>query len=99
MILHTISKSPFSSSCFDDCLQICTEGAGILLLEDGVYAAQANTDTAALIEENTDLNFYVLSADVNARGLADKLTENITLASDADFVELTIKHHSVQSWY
>jgi len=99
MILHTVSKSPFTSSCFDDCLQVCTEGASVLLIEDGVYAAQANTDTAQLIEENTDLHFYALAADVSARGLDDKLSANITLASDADFVELTVKHHSVQSWY
>lgn len=99
MILHTINKSPFQHSCFDECLDSCGETASVLLIEDGVYAAKAFTRHAKIIEHSTAINFYALSADVDARGLADSLCGNLTVVDDAGFVGLVSSHHSVMSWY
>ncbi|MEE8056370.1 MAG: sulfurtransferase complex subunit TusB [Pseudomonadales bacterium] len=99
MILHTINKSPFNSSCFSECLALCSANSSVLLLEDGVYAAQAGTDSADTISRRTDINFYLLAADVNARALNTTLCGNITVVNDHGFVELAASHHTVQSWY
>jgi tRNA 2-thiouridine synthesizing protein B len=99
MILHTINKSPFQHACFSECLDSCSETASILLIEDAVYAAKAYTQYAEIIENSASINFYALSADVNARGLIDSLCANITVIDDAGFVGLASSHRAVMSWY
>lgn len=99
MLLHTVNKSPFNNSCFNDCLKVCTDGSAILLIEDAVYAAKKGTLTARLITNTESITFYVLEADVNARGIKDELCEKVTLANDEDFVELVSQYDNVVSWY
>ncbi|ARN75524.1 sulfurtransferase complex subunit TusB [Oceanicoccus sagamiensis] len=99
MILHTVNKSPFSDSSFTDCLKFCRAGSSVLLIEDGVYAGKKATHYSELIENHRDITFYALAVDVNARGLKQDISTNITLISDSEFVELTVTHHSVQSWF
>ncbi len=99
MILHTVNKSPFASHCFSECLAFCTAGSSVLLIEDGVYAAQNGTAYSDVINTRNDIHFYVLSADALARGIEHRLCDNITIVDDAGFVELTTTHHTVQSWY
>ena len=99
MILHTINKSPFNNSSFNECLRLCSAGSSILFIEDGVYAAKANTEYAQLVEQHTDITFYALAADTQARGLTNALCNNVTVVDDAGFVELSIQHKNVQSWY
>ena len=99
MILHTVNKSPFSDRSFIECLRFCTNNCAILLLEDGVYAGQLNTEFSGMINQYPDINFYALAADVTARGLQTTLHHNIKIIDDAAFVELVVNHHSVQSWY
>ena len=99
MILHTINKSPFSNSSFTECLRLCTSGNSILFIEDGVYAAKDNTEFSQLIEAYPEINFYALSADVEARGLTDLLNKHVKITDDTGFVKLCTQHKSVQSWY
>lgn len=95
MILHTVNKSPFSSQCLAECLSVCRQGDAILLLEDGVYAALNP------LPENApgDLQRYALAADVDARGLRERLQPDIQLADDRGFVQLTTQFDNVISWY
>lgn len=99
MILHTVNKSPFNDSSFTDCLRFCSKGSSVLLIEDGVYAGKDNTPYSKLIETHSGIKFYALVADVKARGLSQHLATAITLIDDSEFVELTVTHHSVQSWF
>ncbi|MBF0334232.1 MAG: sulfurtransferase complex subunit TusB, partial [Alphaproteobacteria bacterium] len=46
-MLHTVNKSPFEKNALESCLSHAVEGASILLIEDGVYAALGGTSTAA----------------------------------------------------
>ncbi len=71
----------------------------MLLIEDGVYAGQDQTQYSQLISDSSEINFYALEADVNARGLSQNLAAGITLVSDSEFVELAVKHSNVQSWF
>ena len=98
MLLHTVSKSPASSSALESCLRCLADGAIILLLEDGVYAALQGSAWADAIADSTKC-CYVILADAAARGLEDKLDRRFLTAGYDDFVRLSTECHAVQSWY
>ena len=99
--LHTINKSPFAHATLASCLQVCGKQDGILLLEDGVFGALVSAPCAkelsAMIEEGTKV--YALKGDVNARGLQEKIRADVQLTDYNGFVQLSIEHNCVQSWY
>lgn len=90
MILHTVNKSPFDHSALASCLHIATTEDAILLIEDGVYG---------ILSALPERQFLALEDDVKARGLNDKLPDNVKLIDYPAFVELTTKASVVQSWY
>ena len=98
MLLHTVSKSPANNSALDSCLRSLADGAIILLLEDGVYAALQGSAWADAIADSTEY-CYVIMADATARGLEDKLDRRFPTAGYDDFVRLSTECHAVQSWY
>ncbi len=99
--LHTINKSPFSHATLASCLQVCGKEDGILLLEDGVFGALVSSPCAeelsAMIE--VGVKVYALKGDVNARGLQEKISAGIHLTDYNGFVQLSVEHKCVQSWY
>jgi tRNA 2-thiouridine synthesizing protein B len=99
--LHTVNKSPFTHGTLLSCLAICAQDDGILLLEDGVFAAISSAPCAAKLQELVagGVKVYALSNDIKARGLPGKLAKNIIVTDYAGFVQLSIDHRCVQSWY
>lgn len=99
-MLHTVNKSPFERNTLSSCLRIAKAGSAVLLIEDGVYGALSDSEHASLIADRmSDLKFYVLGPDVNARGLENKpLIDGLTVVDYGGFVDLTTEHESVQSW-
>jgi tRNA 2-thiouridine synthesizing protein B len=99
--LHTINKSPFAHTTLMSCLVVCAEKDGILLLEDGVFGAMKDSPCAVKLLEliARGIPIYALLSDVKARGLSEKLLPDIRLTDYAGFVQLTIEHRCVQSWY
>ena len=99
-ILHTVNKSPFEKDSLDTCIAHAVDGAAVLLIEDGVYAATSGTSVEPRVRAAMRrLNFYVLANDCRARGLAEaKLIDGIEPVDYAGFVDLVTGHDSVQSW-
>ncbi len=99
--LHTINKSPFSHSTLASCLQVCGKQDGILLLEDGVFGALNNAPCAEELSAmiTAGLKVYALTGDVKARGLLEKLRSDVIVTDYNGFVQLSIEHNCVQSWY
>ncbi len=97
-ILHTVNKSPFESSTFDTCLGLAKDGATVLLIEDGVYAATTGHSAAEKISNASGISFAVLGPDLQARGLEGKLADGIKVVDYEGFVNLVAEHDSVQSW-
>jgi tRNA 2-thiouridine synthesizing protein B len=99
--LHTVNKSPFTHGTLASCLLICTQNDGILLLEDGVFGALPNTPCADRLQELIEhgVKVYALNSDIKARGLQERLLANIVLSDYTGFVQLSIDHRCVQSWY
>jgi tRNA 2-thiouridine synthesizing protein B len=98
MALHIINKSPYQDQSLQDCLRICKTGDELLLIEDAVYAAIANSRYANQLHD-CGLNLYALSVDLKARGLANMDIGSVKQVSDHEFVALTVKHRAIQSWY
>lgn len=99
--LHTINKSPYTHNTLASCLKICTERDGILLLEDGVFGAIASAPGADEIQIliQHGVKVFALVNDVKARGLEEKSAPNIELIDYNAFVQLTLTHRCIQSWY
>lgn len=99
--LHTVNKSPFTYATLSSCLQVCGKDDGILLLEDGVFGAM---NSAPCAQELSDLiekgvKVYALAGDVKARGLQEKVRQDIFVTDYHGFVQLSTEHRCVQSWY
>jgi len=99
--LHTVNKSPYSNNTLASCIKVCGCKDAILLLEDGVFGALQNAPCAEELQQLIagGVKVFVLDVDVQARGLMETLAEHITLTSYSDFVQLSLTHRSVQSWY
>ncbi len=99
MILHTVNASPARGG-LDICLRYVDEDDALVLLEDGVYAATAGAwrhrlDT--LIDGGTPV--YAIKADVDARGLTDRLIQGVQVVDYRGFVNLCANYKSVKSWF
>ena len=97
-MLHTVNKSPFESNSFDTCLGLAKQGATILFIEDGVFAATTGHRIAEKIAGASGVSFAVLGPDLQARGLEGKLADGIKVVDYEGFVNLVAEHDSVQSW-
>jgi tRNA 2-thiouridine synthesizing protein B len=97
-MLHIVNKSPTSGSALESALRLAGSGA-LLLIEDGVYAAtRGNPAEAKLREALGRMKVYVLGPDLEARGMADHLTEGVALVDYGGFVDLVVEHPTCQSW-
>jgi len=99
-MLHTVNKSPFERNALDSCLRLAKKGSSILLIEDAVYAALANTAVAEKISSRMDdFSFFVLGPDVETRGLSETpLIEGVSVVDYGDFVDMAAAHSAVNSW-
>ena len=72
-MLHTVNKSPYERNSLETCIRMAKSGSAILLIEDAVYAALADTSYADKITAALeDFTIYVLEPDLKARGMNDK---------------------------
>jgi len=98
-MLHIINKSPLERNSLDLCLRVAQSGGTVLLIEDAVYAATRGNAAAARIQEALSrLKICVLQPDLEARGMADRLLEGVTMVDYGGFVDLAAEHKNCQSW-
>lgn len=98
-MLHTVNKSPFERNTLKSCLAYTKPGSAVLLIEDGVYAALADTVTSDLVKEAmAQVSIYVLGPDLEARGVATRIIEGIKVIDYGGFVDLVVEHPNTQAW-
>jgi tRNA 2-thiouridine synthesizing protein B len=99
-ILHTVNKSPFERNSLASCIKLASEGASVLLIEDGVYAGLKGSSAEPQVRAALDnLKVYVLGPDLKARGFAeDRLIGGIKVVDYAGFVDLAAENDKVQAW-
>ncbi len=98
--LHTVNKSPFANATLKSCLNHCTDGDAVLMIEDGVYGALAGSQVSdAVLAKAGAVSLYVLSPDAQARGLApEKCLSEISGVDYDGFVDLVTRHDRTQAW-
>ena len=97
-MLHIINKSPLANCSLDSCLRVAQPG-DILLIEDAVYAATSgNAFEGKIRGAMARFKIYVLQPDLEARGLADRITEGVSPVDYGGFVELVASNKNCQSW-
>ena len=98
--LHTVNKSPFEKNALSSCLEHATDGASVLLFEDGIYAALRGTEVADKVERAMgSVKVFVLGEDLKARGFGeDRLISGISVVDYAGFVDLAAEADAVQAW-
>ena len=99
-VLHIINKSPFDKNSLDTCLRLAKKGSAILLIEDGIYAAQQNTAVADKVNAAVASHkVYALEPDIDARGIdKNALVEGVALVDYKGFVQLATEYAGAQSW-
>lgn len=99
-ILHTVNKSPFERNSLESCLKFASQGASVLLMEDGVYAALAGSSAESQLKAGLGkVSVYVLGPDIKARGFReDRLIAGIKVVDYAGFVDLAVENDKVQAW-
>lgn len=99
-MLHTVNKSPFEKRSLDGALTHAVKGAGVLMIEDGIYGALKGTAITSKIEKSLgDLKVYVLGPDLKARGMTEEqVIDGVTVVDYAGFVDLVTEYDKVQAW-
>ncbi len=98
-MLHIVNKSPTDGNALDGALRMAGAECALLLIEDAVYAAASGGMAEARIRESLGRHkIYVLGPDLEARGMADRLIEGVTLVDYTGFVDLVAEHPNCQSW-
>ena len=98
-ILHTVNKSPFGNNSLERCLNMAKDGSSVLLIEDGVYGVTKGTAASSMVENAMKkVKVYALTADVEARGVKDRVMDGVEFVDYAGFVNLAAESSQVQSW-
>ena len=91
--LHLINRSPFATRILDELAAAVSKGDHVLLIEDGVYAAN---DTA-LRDFPEGVELWALEEDCASRGVTPSdASKRIDMAG---FVDLTATAHRIVSWF
>lgn len=98
-MLHIVNKSPFDRNSLESCLRMAKTGSAVLLIEDGVYGATKGSSVETKIQgAMAGVKVYALDADLQARGVADRVLEGVTVVDYGGFVDLVAEHENLQSW-
>jgi len=98
-MLHTVNKSPFEHKALETCLKFARQGSAVLLIEDGVYAAARDTAVSQQVRQALmNVSIYALKADIEARGMQNRVMDGVRLVDYEGFVDLVVEHNAVQSW-
>lgn len=98
-MLHTVNKSPFERNALKSCLAYVKPGSAVLLIEDGVYAALADTTASDMVKQAmTKVSVYAMGPDLEARGVAQRVIDGVKVIDYAGFVDLVVEHPNNQAW-
>ena len=98
--LHTVNKSPLDRNALDSAVAHATKGSAVLMIEDGIYGAMKGTIKSSLVTDAMgDISFYVLGADLKARGISEsQIIDGVNVVDYNGFVDLVAEHDTTQSW-
>ena len=85
---------------FDTAGIVAEKGSAVLMIEDGIYGAMKGTIKSSLVTDAMgDISFYVLGADLKARGISEsQIIDGVNVVDYNGFVDLVAEHDTTQSW-
>ena len=95
------NNTPMVDLSLDGALTHAADGAGILMIEDGIFGALKGTAVTGKIEKalSGNLKVYVLGPDLKARGMTDdQVIDGVKVVDYAGFVDLVTDYDKVQAW-
>ena len=95
MVLHTLNQC---GTALESCLRALGPGDSLLLIEDAVYAACSGHEQQALLQACPAV-VHALEEDVSARGIRERIDNNVQLSNYKGFVALVANSSNVVSWY
>lgn len=98
MALHIINQSPEHSSALQQCHAVSLPGDGIVLIELAAEMATDETLWKSYLEDDRDIKYYVLAADLPSPDSINNLSNKIQLIDFTGFVDLCTEHNPVISW-
>ena len=99
-MLHIVNKSHSESRALKECLDFIESGSVVLLIENAVLSAKNCIDAGLLETPPVNVELYVLSPDLQARGIKQSGCYAHIQCIDYDgFVELVVANNPVQSWF
>lgn len=90
-MLHIVK----SVQALEDALRVLNEQDKLLLVEQAVYAANPQHQAFHRIK---GLDASVLQADLNARGIANRVSPSLQQVDFEGFVELTVEQANSITW-
>lgn len=99
MILHIVNKTEAAGDSLTLCMRSLKPGDCILLIEDAVYTAHAQSESAQLLAVLEAVDCYVLAEDAELRGIDGQLHPRIAIADYAAFVDLAVRADKSISWF
>ena len=98
--LHTVNRSPFEHGALEGCLARVRPGSAVLLIEDGVLGALAESRFADRLAALSDeVEFFALGPDLDARGIeAARLTPFVEVVDYPGFVALACRFARTVAW-
>ena len=97
MILHTLNKSP-DHPALNRCAGFISDGDCLILIEDGVYCAATNDSSTLNNLLLRQIPVFCLQADVEARGLLNRLNPAVQLIDYEGFVTLSTEQTKSKRW-
>ena len=97
MILHTLNKSP-DHPALNRCAGFISAGDCLVLLEDGVYCAVTSDSSILNNLLLRHIPVFCLQADVEARGLLNRLNPAVQLIDYEGFVTLSTEQTKSKRW-
>lgn len=79
----------------EEAVQVYSNSDQLILIEEAVYAANPQHNTYPLIQ---GLNIAVLQADVEARGVANRVSPSAVIVDYSGFVNLTAQQPKSITW-
>lgn len=98
MVLHTVNQ-PIGSQAMQLCLRFASPQDVILLLEDGVYHAVADSPAYATLLASHPGPIVAIRDDLEVRGLLGQLASGIEAVDYHRFVALCGECDNIQSWF
>ena len=94
--LHLVRQSAFSTTDFQQCLDIVASNDTIIFMDDGCYCLSHSLINHSALSVNVGVSLYVLAEHVDARAITT--SKQIKKIAMSDVVKFTFEMDNVITW-